>query len=473
MISVRDLISLQLCRDRDFLSSVLPCSLTYSMNHVLTASPAHMIRSGTAANSRAICALEAEHRWVVTGTPIQNRLGDLSSLLRFLRAHPYNDSRVFEREISQPWKSRTDEAALQKLQKLVKFIALRRSQTVVSLPSRHEQVLSSKLEAEEVELYEKTKIGTLEIIENALEDNNGSAFIHAFQRINDLRYICNHGISPKRSKKDCKVKSEEDVSKRGLTFQEQLDRFFGSATFACLKCGTDMEEMTDLAAQSLSAVTPSCDLIQQLCQTCRQGTKGSSSRSASAWLLSSDQEPDVEATTPRHISSKVKALLQQVQQIPRNDKCVVFSYWTSTLDLIQHALAQARITYCRYDGRLTRKKRDSALSTFATSPNVQVLLVSITCGGQGLDLTAANHAFLVEPQWNPMLEEQALSRVHRLGQTKPVNLVRFVMKGTWEENIVRMQEKKRTLADLITGGRRLKGGDDGKRTLLYLRELVG
>jgi hypothetical protein len=88
-----------------------------------------------------------------------------------------------------------------------------------------------------------------------------------------------------------------------------------------------------------------------------------------------------------------------------------------------------------------------------------------------LDLTVANHAFLVEPQWNPMLEEQAMSRVHRLGQTKAVNLVRFIIKNTWEEKIVTVQERKRTLADMIMEGRRLKSGDDGRKQLLVCLRL--
>ena len=88
-----------------------------------------------------------------------------------------------------------------------------------------------------------------------------------------------------------------------------------------------------------------------------------------------------------------------------------------------------------------------------------------------LDLTVANHAFLVEPQWNPMLEEQAMSRVHRLGQTKAVNLVRFIIKNTWEEKIVTVQERKRTLADMIMEGRRLKNGDDGRKQLLVCQRL--
>lgn len=82
-----------------------------------------------------------------------------------------------------------------------------------------------------------------------------------------------------------------------------------------------------------------------------------------------------------------------------------------------------------------------------------------------LDLTAANHAILVEPQWNPMLEEQALSRVNRLGQTKPVKLVRLIMRDTWEENIQWVQKQKRTYAELVTENK-LGKHDDGKRLLL-------
>lgn len=101
-----------------------------------------------------------------------------------------------------------------------------------------------------------------------------------------------------------------------------------------------------------------------------------------------------------------------------------------------------------------------------------MILVSISCGGTGLDLTAANHAFLLEPQWNPMLEEQALARVHRIGQTRPVRLVRLIMKDTWEEKIVALQDRKRLLAKLIVDGEKVGRGSDGMQRLLWLRDLV-
>lgn len=171
-------------------------------------------------------------------------------------------------------------------------------------------------------------------------------------------------------------------------------------------------------------------------------------------------------------SSKIKALVAQIQQLPLDDKCVVFSYWTSSLDDIEEVLKQAQIRFCRYDGQLGRSKRSQVLKEFTNDASLRVFLVSISCGGQGLDLTAANHAFLLEPQWNPMLEEQAMARVHRLGQRKVVRLVRLVMKDSFEENIIRLQGRKRTLADLVVDRSPLKEGTDGKKQLYYLRELV-
>jgi len=121
---------------------------------------------------------------------------------------------------------------------------------------------------------------------------------------------------------------------------------------------------------------------------------------------------------------------------------------------------------------MPRKKRDNVLRDFAYSSDVKVILVSISCGGTGLDLTAANHAFLLEPQRNPMLEGQALARVHRIGQEEPIRFIRLIMKDTWEEKIVALQDRKRLLAKLIVDGEKVGMGNDGKRCLLWLRDLV-
>ncbi|KAH9216234.1 putative SWI/SNF-related matrix-associated actin-dependent regulator of chromatin subfamily A member 3-like 3, partial [Leptodontidium sp. 2 PMI_412] len=91
------------------------------------------------------------------------------------------------------------------------------------------------------------------------------------------------------------------------------------------------------------------------------------------------------------------------------------------------------ISYTRINGQISDEKREEAIEKFQTHITIQVILVSITCGGTRLDLTAASVAYLLEPQWNPMMEEQALCRIHRLGQTKEVKTIRYRVKGFFEE----------------------------------------
>lgn len=114
-------------------------------------------------------------------------------------------------------------------------------------------------------------------------------------------------------------------------------------------------------------------------------------------------------------------------------RSVVFSYWTRTLDIVQSALIASSITYTRVDGKVPPGKRETALQSFREQAAVSVLLISISCGGTGLDLTAASRVYLLEPQWNPMIEEQALNRVHRMGQTKDVTTIRYIMENSIEE----------------------------------------
>lgn len=132
---------------------------------------------------------------------------------------------------------------------------------------------------------------------------------------------------------------------------------------------------------------------------------------------------------------------------------IVFSFWRSTLDLASSALVQAGLTCLRVDGNVPSTQRKAILERFAELEGEAVLLMSLSCGGVGyaplitihqwlqrlisiyirLNLTAASRAYLMEPQWNPAIEEQALARVYRLGQTRPVETIRFLVKESIEE----------------------------------------
>ena len=126
----------------------------------------------------------------------------------------------------------------------------------------------------------------------------------------------------------------------------------------------------------------------------------------------------------------------------------MFSQWTSHLDLIQYAFEANNITYTRLDGSLSRKARGAALENFREDPDIQVILVSIGAGGLGLNLTSASKVFMMEPQFNPAAEAQAVERVHRLGQRRDVEIVRYIMRGSFEESILEIQKAKQEMADM-------------------------
>lgn len=153
------------------------------------------------------------------------------------------------------------------------------------------------------------------------------------------------------------------------------------------------------------------------------------------------------------------------------DPSVIFSCWTTHLDLIQIALENNGHTYTRLDGRMDRKSRDRALTAFASDPNISVILVSIGAGGLGLNLTTANKVYVMEPQFNPAAEAQAVDRVHRLGQTREVWIKRYIMEGSFEEKMLELQRKKKALADLTMA--REKGSKEklAKQRLEDLRSL--
>ena len=149
-------------------------------------------------------------------------------------------------------------------------------------------------------------------------------------------------------------------------------------------------------------------------------------------------------------SSKIERLLEALEEsVSEGHKALVFSQWTSFLDLVEPALRQAGIAFTRLDGSTV--DRGAVVNKFQDVNGPPVMLVSLKAGGTGLNLTAADHVFLLDPWWNPAVEDQAASRAHRIGQDRPVMVHRMVAKDTVEERILALQEKKRRIADVALG----------------------
>ena len=150
-------------------------------------------------------------------------------------------------------------------------------------------------------------------------------------------------------------------------------------------------------------------------------------------------------------SSKVRALVEALETAAADGhRCLVFSQWTSLLDLIEPELKAASLSFSRLDG--STPNRGEVVQGFQAPDGPSVLLMSLKAGGTGLTLTAADHVFLVDPWWNPAVEAQAADRAHRIGQDKPVFVYRLVAQGTVEERILQLQEKKRALFEAALEG---------------------
>jgi len=132
-------------------------------------------------------------------------------------------------------------------------------------------------------------------------------------------------------------------------------------------------------------------------------------------------------------------------------KTIVFSQWTSMLDKIEDALEVKGIKYDRLDGTMKRDERTRAMDALKQDPACEVLLVSLKAGGVGLNLTAAQRVYLVDPYWNPAVENQAVDRIHRLGQTKPVTTIKLIIENTIEARLLEVQKKKTELANMTLG----------------------
>jgi superfamily II DNA or RNA helicase len=156
-------------------------------------------------------------------------------------------------------------------------------------------------------------------------------------------------------------------------------------------------------------------------------------------------------------SSKVNLLVQTLDAaVSEGHKALVFSQWTSMLDRVEPALKVAGIPYVRLDG--STRNRGAVVERFQDPSGPPVFLISLKAGGTGLNLTAADHVFLLDPWWNPAVEEQAADRAHRIGQDKPVFVYRLVTTDTVEERILELQDRKRALADAALGEASQAGG---------------
>nr|CAB3458767.1 unnamed protein product [Digitaria exilis] len=447
---------------------------------------AHVIKNSTARQTKAVIALNAERRWVVTGTPIQNSSFDLYPLMAFLKFQPFSIKSYWQNLIQRPLEN-GNKAGLSRLQNLLGAISLRRikevdigTKSMIELPPKTVLECYIDLSEEEREIYDQMELaGKDKMQEFGDRDSilrNYSTVLYFILR---LRQLCvDVSLCPLDVKSWFPSNSLEDVSKNPELLKKLASLVDDGDDFDCPIC---------LSPPTKTVIT-SCTHIY--CQTCiMKILKSSSSRcpicrrslSKEDLFLApevkpSDEDGSGKQESDRPLSSKVQALLKLLKTSQNEDplsKSVVFSQFKKMLILLEAPLKNAGFNILRLDGSMSMRKRLQVIREFAhggpDSPTV--LLASLKAAGAGVNLTAASTVYLLDPWWNPGVEEQAMGRVHRIGQKKEVKVVRLIVKDSIEERILSLQEKKKRLISSAFGK---KGGKDDKEMRVEdLRMMLG
>lgn len=453
-------------------------------------------------------------------------------MIKFLRIKPFNEKGGFAQFILSPFKN-ADPEILPKLRLLVDSITLRRLKDRIDLPGRHDQIVRLPFSEDEKTLYDwfsKDSQNKLKIIAGEQRKSlGGKTYAHILRAIMRLRLICAHGREL-LSEDDLKITEgfsldnainlddDEEHNRAALTSKlayEMLMLFRESDADACAQCNKRIEvtENEDTANDKDDIIGYMLPCYQVLCKDCmainrpnfeqsmpdehrfkcpfcEQTQRTSFFELTKDGIEAAEEQRALARENPRQAKimgryggphTKVKALIQSLKEsqvesesLPSDEqpiKSVVFSGWTANLDLIQIALEDNNITYVRLDGKMSRKNRNASLDAFRDDPEVCVILISITAGGLGLNLTTGSKVYVMEPQFNPAAEAQAVDRVHRLGQKREVFTCRYIMEGSFEEKMLELQRKKQNLADLSMNRGKLDKAEAAKRKLDDLRSL--
>ena len=329
------------------------------------------IKNPESQNAKSAMLLKGERRLILSGTPIENHLGELWSLYNFLNPDMLGAASAFKTRFGSGMEA--DSASIKWLRDTLRPFILRRKkeQVATDLPEKIEETITCEMEAEQKKIYNKLKRAT---------------------KSNILNKVAQQGVA--RSK---------------LHILEALLRLRQAA--------------------------------------CHPGL--------------------IDDEYAKHSSGKFKALLSMLNEVEdEGHKVLIFSQFTSLLALLRKELDGQGKVYEYLDGKTTN--REGRVAHFQNDPNVKFFLISLKAGGVGLNLTAADYVFILDPWWNPAVEAQAIDRAHRIGQDKKVFAYRFVSGESIEERIADLQDSKRKLADSIVSGSDSVIRDLSKDDLEYL-----
>lgn len=476
----------------------------------------HQIRNRVNKTSRAIFDLQLSRKWVLTGTPIINRLDDLYSIVKFLELEPWNNFSYWKMFITLPFEQKQVKQTLDVIRTILEPIFLRRTKNMkgedgrplVELPLKEVVIEEVEFNERESRLYNWFKEKAYKTFKDNLDSGELlRQYSQILTHILRLRQICCHQdlikslvtemdedmIQAENLSEEEAQKVREIIDDSGDKYDnhtEMLEDKFklydkidlnNSECSICTKTPIDITEMTATTCGHCFCLN--C-LIEHLefqqandqantCPNCRapvsmyklfkvrdRVTSKKEFKFHTGKEIADDIPFDLYLYDPTKVSSKVQALINHIVTLKdqkANEPLIVFSQFSSYLHIIDNELklqiGEKNVRCLKFDGRLSQVQRQKLLDDFnqsvKNSNKLTILLLSLKAGGVGLNLTTASRAFMMDPWWSPSIEDQAIDRLHRIGQSRNVKVVRFIMKNSIETNMLKIQARKRELGEVV------------------------
>ncbi|KAM5580614.1 hypothetical protein ABKV19_010060 [Rosa sericea] len=429
---------------------------------------AHYIKSRRCNTAKAVLALESTYKWALSGTPLQNRVGELYSLVRFLQLVPYSyylckdcDCRTLDHS-STPQCSNCPHSSVRHFcwwNKILKNIVLRRTKkgraADLALPPRIVSLRKDTLDIKEQDYYESLYTDSQALFNTYVDAGTlMNNYAHIFDLLTRLRQAVDHpylvvysATAALRNGNKANIDNTEKVC--GICHDPAEDQVVTACEHVfCKAC------LIDFSASLGQVSCPSCSKLLTVDLTTSVGAGNQTTKTTIKGFRSSSILNRIQLENFQ-TSTKIEALKEEIRFMVERDgsaKGIVFSQFTSFLDLIHYSLQKSGVNCVQLVGSMTMSARDTAIKRFTEDPDCRIFLMSLKAGGVALNLTVASHVFLMDPWWNPAVERQAQDRIHRIGQYKPIRIVRFVIENTIEERILKLQEKKELVFEGTIGG---------------------
>ena len=484
--------SYEICmNDRKFLAN-------YKWRYIIV-DEGHRLKNMNCKLIKELLTYNSANRLLITGTPLQNNIAELWSLLHFLLPEVFNDLDSFESwfDFSSVLEDKTNsdgKAAKRKnnlvstMHAILKPFLLRRVKTDVesSLPKKREYILYAPLTAEQKDLYREILSGTSrDYLEGKAVER-----IEARSRTASLKRKANDSgrntpaksVKPSRDSTPASIASATGSSRRGrkaapTSYKDITDREFNSK-LRRLENGDE-----DTTPDNQSTISISSDEQEEISRV--QNLKMAKKEIANKKLQNPIMQARLACNSPHNfywpwqpsdgtetldvdeslVTASGKMLLLD-RLLPRlfslGHKVLIFSQFKTTLDIIQSYASELRSwPCCRIDGSISQSERSEQIKAFNTDKDFKLFLLSTRAGGQGINLVAADTVILFDSDWNPQQDLQAMDRAHRIGQTRPVIVYRFATRGTVEETLLLKADGKRKLEKLVIQKGKFKSLFDG------------